>query len=249
MKSTLTTGIVCLAAIGLAACAQQTTLTVNKGGSKDASKVLTGKEALGTWQNDAPGVRRKLTLADLPPPFATDSVDNGPKLVARPEGAMPKAPEGFAVNEFASGLSNPRVIVTAPNGDLFVAESGANKITILRDADGDGKAELTGTFAANLNKPFGIAFYPQGDNPNYIYIGNTDSVVRFPYYSGDIKASSAPEVIVPDIPSGGKLRGGGHWTRALAFSKDGKRLFVSVGSLTNVYENPAMPTKIAALPF
>ena len=238
MKNTLSAGIVCLAAIGLAACAQQTTLTANTGGRKDASKVLTGKEALGGWQTDAPGVRRKLTLADLPPPFATDSVDNGPKLVARPQGAMPKVPEGFAVNEFATSLTKPRVIVTAPNGDLFVAESEANRISVLRDADGDGKAEVTSTFAENLRKPFGIAFYPAGDNPKWVYIGNTDSVVRFPYHSGDIKAGSAPEMIVPDIPGGGKLRGGGHWTRDLAFSKDGKRLFVSVGSLTNVYEKP-----------
>lgn len=240
MKYTIMTGAVCLAALGLVACAQQTQLTGNKS-KKDAPKVLMGKDALGGWQTDAPGVRRKITVADLPQPYATSSVDNGPKMVARPEGAMPKVPEGFEVNEMATGLENPRTVVAAPNGDLFIAESNSNKITVLRDADGDGKAEMKSTFADKLSKPFGIAFYPRGDNPQYVYIGNTDSVVRFAYQNGDIKASSASEMVVPDIPGGGKLRGGGHWSRDIAFSKDNKRMFVSVGSLTNVYEKPDAP--------
>jgi glucose/arabinose dehydrogenase len=197
-------------------------------------RVLTGKDAMGDWTTDAPGVRRRLTVADLPAPFDTPSVDNGPRMVGRPEGAWPKAPAGFKVEQFAADLSNPRVIVTAPNGDLFVAESRANQVRLLRDADGDGKPETKQVFASGLKQPFGIAFYPNGANPKWVYIANTDSVVRFPYKNGDLQTTVAPEVITNDVPGGGQLRGGGHWTRDLVFSPDNKKMFVSVGSLSNV---------------
>src|SRR5437016_9291499 len=85
-------------------------------------RVLTGREALGDWTTDAPGVRRKITVADLARPYETPSANNFPRLVARPAGAWPKAPEGFEVTAFATGLVQPRVIVRAPNGDLFLAE-------------------------------------------------------------------------------------------------------------------------------
>ncbi|MFN3649903.1 MAG: PQQ-dependent sugar dehydrogenase [Armatimonadota bacterium] len=199
--------------------------------------VLTGEAALGDWTTDAPGVRRKLTLADLPKPYDTPSVDNGPRMVRRPEGALPKVPEGFQAELFASGLDNPRVIVTAPNGDLFVAESRPGRLRILRDADNDGKPELNQVFATGLTLPFGIAFYPTSRNPEWLYVGNTDSVVRIPYRNGDTQARGAAEMVVPDIPGHGRLRGGGHWTRDLAFSKDGKKLYVSVGSLSNVSDD------------
>jgi glucose/arabinose dehydrogenase len=199
--------------------------------------VLTGKAALGDWTTDAPGVRRRITPADMPPPYETPSVDNGPEVIRRPDGAWPTAPTGFKVDEFATGLENPRVITTAPNGDLFVAESEPGRVKLLRDADGDGKPELTAVFAEGLSKPFGLAFYPLGPNPRYLYVANTGSVVRFPYHNGDTKASAAPEMLVDNIPSGGRLRGGGHWTRDLAFSLDGKRMFVSVGSHSNVSDD------------
>ena len=114
----------------------------------DAGKTLTGKDALGDWTTDAPGVRRKITLADLASPFDTPSVRNQPRVVKRPDGAWPKAPEGFAVTEFATGLNVPRVIVRAPNGDLFLAESRANRVRVFRDADGDGKPEVNEVFAS-----------------------------------------------------------------------------------------------------
>ena len=139
------------------------------------------------------------------------------------------------MTEFATGLTEPRVIVRAPNGDLFVAESRANRVRVLRDADGDGKPEVNEVFATGLNRPFGIAFYPLGPEPKYVYVGNTDSVVRFPYKNGDTKASGEAETIVKDIPSGNEqVGGGGHWTRDLEFSPDGKTLYVSVGSRSNV---------------
>src|SRR4051794_9390019 len=103
---------------------------------------LTGRDALGDWTTDAPGVRRKLSLADLPKPGETPSARNNPKVVPRPEGAWPKAPEGFKVTEFAKGLRMPRVIMTAPNGDTFVAESGGGQVRVFRDADSDGKPEV-----------------------------------------------------------------------------------------------------------
>ncbi len=202
--------------------------------SSATQRLLVGKEAFGSWKDDAPGVRRLIRPQDLPPPYDTPSVDNGPNVVARPEGAWPKAPEGFTVGLFATGLDNPRVITTAPNGDLFVAESGPGRIRLLRDADGDGKPELNTIYATGLKQPFGIAFYPNGARPKYVYIANTDAVVRFPYANGDTKAPGDPQVIVPDLPGGGRLRGGGHWTRDIVFSKDNKKMWVSVGSRTNV---------------
>ena len=202
------------------------------------SKVMTGQGAMGDWTTDAPGVRRRITAADLPKPFESPSVNNGPKLVKRPDGAMPVVPAGFKVEEFASGLKNPRLIRTAPNGDLFVAESRTNLVRVFRQSKEPGKPDVNEVYASDLKRPFGIAFYPLGPNPQYIYIGNTDAIVRFPYKNGDTKAVGKPEIIVPDIPGWGELTGGGHWTRDIAFTRDGKKMLVSVGSHSNVYENP-----------
>lgn len=219
--------------IGLSIFLAGSLATAEGPGTKTA--MLTGKDALGDWTTDAPGVRRKITVEDLAEPYATPSARNPPRIVPRPEGAWPKVPEGFEVTEFATGLTQPRVIVRAPNGDLFVSESNAHRVRMLRDADGDGKPEINEVFAADLKRPFGIAFYPLGANPEYIYVGNTDSVVRFPYQAGDTKASGKPEVIISDIPSGNEqVGGGGHWTRDLEFSPDGRTLYVSVGSRSNV---------------
>jgi glucose/arabinose dehydrogenase len=205
---------------------------------QEAAAVLMGQAALGDWTTDAPGVRRKITLDDLPEPFDTRSANNFPRLIRRPAGAMPRAPEGFRVSEYATGLRNPRKVVTAPNGDIFVAESMPGRIKLLRDSDGDGAPETNEIFATKLTMPFGIAFYPPGPNPTHIYIGNTNSVVRFPYQSGDTKARGLAEVVVKSIPSGQEqVGGGGHWTRDLEFSPDGKILFVSVGSRSNVDDN------------
>ena len=206
-------------------------------GQAQASKVLTGQGALGDWMTDGPGVRRRITLADLPPPFATKSVDSGPRKVSRPSQAWPRAPRGFRVEEFQTGLKNPRLIRTAPNGDIFLAESYPGRIRVLRAKDGAGKAEVNQVFASGLDRPFGIAFYPLGPEPRWVYIAETGRVIRFAYQNGDLQARGRPEVIVPDIPSGGLLRGGGHWTRDIAFSNDGKRMFVSVGSHSNVAED------------
>ncbi len=198
----------------------------------DAFELRTDGAAYGDWTTDAPGVRRRIVVRDMPPPKATKSAANFSHVIARPEGALPKVPPGFRVQEFASGFNEPRIIVTAPNGDIFVAESRGNRVRVLRDADGDGKPEVNEVFVDGLNKPFGIAFYPPGPEPKFIYIGNTDGVVRFPYRNGQTKASGPAQSIV-SVPSGGLLAGGGHWTRDVKFSADGTRMFVSIGSRSN----------------
>jgi len=195
-------------------------------------------------RGDKPGVVHRITLGDLPAPFATESVRNGPKLVARPEGALPVSPDGYAVSLFATGLENPRMIRVAPNGDLFVAESRAGRVTVIRAAPGAQKAEVTEVFADGLNRPFGIAFYPLGPDPQYVYIGNTNAVVRYPYKRGDLKASGPREVVVPELPAGGNLRGGGHWTRDIVFSRDNKKMWVSVGSHTNIDDPDTNPQEV-----
>jgi glucose/arabinose dehydrogenase len=224
---------------GLLTLAGTLLLTCGPAQTQRAATVLTGPAAFGDWTSDAPGVRRRITVADLPMPYHTLSVDNGPRMVPRPPGALPKAPPGFIANLFASDLNNPRAVVTAPNGDLFVAESEPGRVRLLRDADGDGKAEESHVFASGLALPFGMAFYPPGREPRYLYVANTDSVVRFPYKNGKARASGPPEPVVRRLPGYGRLRGGGHWTRDLQFSRDGRTLYVSVGSLSNVSDDPS----------
>jgi glucose/arabinose dehydrogenase len=185
------------------------------------------------YSHEQPGATHKIDLADLPEPYRTQSADNRPHVVARPADAWPKALPGFTVTQFATDLENPRLIRRAPNGDLFVAESEPGRIRVLRGIGADGKAQTEEVFATGLTQPFGIAFYPPGNNPQYVYVANTGSVVRFPYRNGDLKARGAAQSIVPDIPSGGRLTGGGHWTRDLAFTRDGSKMFVSVGSHSN----------------
>jgi glucose/arabinose dehydrogenase len=195
----------------------------------DSKNLATGQAAFGDARSFKPGQFHKLTPADLPKPFATTSVANFPRVVARPQGAMPQTPAGFKVDLYASNLNSPREIRTAPNGDFFVAESNDGDIKVFRGLD---KPQQTSIFASGLRRPYGIAFYPPGDNPQWVYVGNTDSLVRFPYKNGDLKASGPAEKLVSDIPGGGN-----HWTRPLAFSNDGRRLFIAVGSASNI-DNP-----------
>ncbi|MGE5204706.1 MAG: PQQ-dependent sugar dehydrogenase [Chlamydiota bacterium] len=183
------------------------------------------------FRYEQPGKVRKITLKDLPPPFETPSADNGPDVVARPAKVWPQAPAGFKVELYATGLDNPRLIRTAPNGDIFVAESAAGDIRVFRGITKDGKPEQMSVFASGLNRPYGINFYPPGPNPQWVYVGQTDAVLRFPYHNGDMKASGKPQHLA-SLPAGG-----GHWTRDIQFSPDGKTMFVGVGSRSNI-DNP-----------
>jgi len=202
--------------------------------------VLTGQAAFTDASHEAPGVRRHLTVADLPGPMPEQSVDNGPNLVPRPADAWPIAPKGFKVELYATNLDNPRLLRFAPNGDLFLAESETGKIRVFRGVGADGKPQQTSVFATGLHQPFGIAFYPLGPNPRWIFIGDTDAIVRFPYRNGDTTARG-PMQLLADLPGGGRLRGGGHWTRDLVFSKDGSKLYASVGSHSNVDDSDTHP--------
>jgi len=161
------------------------------------------------------------------------------------------------VNAFAEGLVHPRCVYVLPNGDVLVAETNAparpdegkgikgramksvqkragaavpspNRITLLRDADGDGVAELRAPFLEGLNSPFGMALV--GDD---LYVANTDAVVRFPYRKGETRIT-APGVKVADLPAGTRNH---HWTKSLVASRDGRKLYAGVGSNSNVAEN------------
>jgi glucose/arabinose dehydrogenase len=189
--------------------------------------VRTGAAAFGDWRTDAPGVRRLITPADLPAPFATLSSANMSQHAARTEADFPKAPPGFTVDLFATGLNTPRVIRIAPNGDIFLAETGAGRVRVFRAGEAGAGPAQGEIFAEGLQRPYGIAFYPSGPDPKFVYVATPDSVVRFPYRSGGMKAGGPAEKIA-SLPSGG-----GHWTRDLAFSPDDKTLFVSVGSASN----------------
>jgi glucose/arabinose dehydrogenase len=184
---------------------------------------------------EQPGNVRRITVQDLPAPYATETASNGPELVARPRGAWPKAPVGFSVQQYATGLDNPRLIRTAPNGDFFLAESNSGKIRVFRGITRAGKPDEASVFATGLNQPYGIAFYPPGNDPQWVYVGNTDSVVRFPYRNGDLKANGPAQHIV-DLP-----HGQGHWTRDVQFTADGQKMFVAVGSASNVDDPDTTP--------
>jgi len=187
------------------------------------------------YRLEVPGAVHRITLQDLPKPYATGSAGNGPRLVARPEHAWPVAPPGFKVTLYASGLIGPRVLRTAPNGDIFVAESRAGRISVLRGINAAGSAQRIEVFAQGLNGPYGIAFYPPGADPHWLYVGNSDAVVRFAYHNGDLRAAGPPQRVAA-LPGEG-----GHWTRDLRFSNDASTLFVAVGSASNVDDPDTSP--------
>jgi len=206
----------------------------------NAQEVRTGNDAFGTWERDAPGVSRHIRPADLPPPSLAQNDPEAPdfenmaNVVPAPEGKLPAVPEGFKVQVVARDLNQPRVIRIAPNGDVFVAESGSGRVLVFSADVAKGGAAKPEVFAEGIQKPFGIVFYPPAD-PRYVYGGATNQVVRFPYRVGDRRSTGPAQVIIPDIPTKR------HWTRDLAVSRDGQRLFVSIGSSTNVA--PDMPKK------
>jgi glucose/arabinose dehydrogenase len=192
--------------------------------------VITGSGAFVDAKDLKAGTFRKISVDDLPMP--TKATPNFAPPVPRPEGAMPVAPEGFKVELYAhDGLKAPRQIRRAPNGDLILAETNSGEIKVIRD--NKGKPEIS-VFATGLQRPFGINFYPAGANPQWLYVGNTGSVVRFAYKTGDLKATGMPETLISDLPPNGN-----HFTRDVVFSKDGKRMFVSVGSADNVSDTAA----------
>src|SRR4051812_47302210 len=196
-------------------------------------EVRTGAAAFGGWKDDAPGVRRLITPSDLPAPYATRSASNSPGVVDRPADASPKTLPGFAAEVIASGLDGPRQVLTAPNGDVLISEMQGGTVRVLRLAD--GKVQRSAVVARGLDEPFGLALYPSGPKPRWLYVANTSSMVRFPYRPGDLKVRGPAETVVPQLPTGG------HATRGLAFTPDGSRMLVSVGSESNVFTGAKPP--------
>ena len=193
------------------------------------------------WKNDAPGRAHRIEIAKLPAPYETPSTAKFPKFVDKPANAQLKLPPGFKIDTFASDITGARKMIVAPNGDIIISQPSASRVSILRpNADGT-KAAKVATFAQGLNLPFGVAFYPNATNPKWLYVAETNRLVRYAYKVGDLAASGVPEVIVPQLSP---VAGGGHFTRDVAFSPDLKRLFVSVGSQSNVAED--MPKKSPA---
>ena len=189
-------------------------------------KVLTGAAAFGDWHADAPGVRRLITANDLPE-ISKETQDYA-EIVPPPTGAMPRVPEGFSVELVDSGLAQARAMRVAPNGDLFITNSSENEVRVYRIPPGSAKPTVSGTFATGLHQPYGMAFYPPGTEPKWIYIGNSNGVVRFPYKNGDLKATGKVERIVEGIPPTH------HWTRDVLFTPDGKQLLLTVASDSNI---------------
>jgi glucose/arabinose dehydrogenase len=195
-----------------------------------AAEVKTGAAAFDDWKADAPGVRRHIKPSDLPaPPAAREaekSIAQPPKVVSRPEGALPKVPDGFAVEVFATGFKQPRTLRVAPNGDVFLSESGTGRVLVFRKG-ADGASAKPEVFAEKLDRPYGVVFHPPTD-PRYVYVAAANQVVRYPYSAEAAKAAGSAEVIVDKIPTKR------HWTRDLVVSRDGKHLFVAVGSASNL---------------
>ncbi|WP_432222892.1 PQQ-dependent sugar dehydrogenase [Flavobacterium sp. TMP13] len=192
------------------------------------------KEATKEKLAQQPEVTVKTAVGDLvlPPPYATESVAKGSRMVNWPEGKLPQAPEGFTVSKFADGLENPRWTYIAPNADIFVVESGTrtskNQITVFRDANKDGTFETRNVFISNLNKPFGMLVLK-----DFFYIADTDGLYRYPYKNNPLKLETKGEKIL-DLPAGGYNN---HWTRNIIANTEGTKIYISVGSGSNVGEN------------
>jgi glucose/arabinose dehydrogenase len=214
---------------------------VTLGSSANAQEVLSGSNAFGDWHKDAPGLMRKITPADIIAPLATPSSANRSVIIPRPADAQLKTMQGFAVNAFASNIDGARVIRQAPNGDIFISQSRPGnvkigdqvvpqkgKITVLRPSADRSKVQAMETFVDELKDPYGIAFYPSGPNPKWVYVGMQGQVVRYPYHNGDLRSTGQGEVVVKGLPVGG------HWTRDVVFSLDDQTMFLAVGSSSNV---------------
>ncbi len=225
----------------LLGCLGMSAVFLLRAAKTDGMKVMTGSKAFTTTASLTPGIARKITVQDLPQPQPPAWLKGALMYVragtgtgsARPPNAIPKAPAGFKVDVYVdSGLRNPRQIRRAPNGDIFVADTGGGSVRIFRGVTVDGKPRESSVYAS-LPGAFGINFYPPGPNPQWIYVTNTSTLVRYAYKNGDLEATSEPEKLITNLPAGG------HSTRDIVLSKDGKSLFLAVGSQSNHDDNDA----------
>ena len=204
-----------------------TILACDRGGAAPATVARAGDPLLQ---------HHEITVAQLPPPYATRSAGNPPRIAAQPAGATFHVPPGFTIGVYASNLDGPRNMLLAPNGDVILAETGAGRITILRDANHDGIAESRYTFLNELDEPYGLALHGR-----WLYIGDEDAVLRIPYAAGQTRANEQPQKLAPLPP-------GGHSTRGILFNRTGTKMYVSVGSESNVSTGEA-PERAAILEF
>jgi glucose/arabinose dehydrogenase len=200
------------------------------------SSVPASSEQSANWRLDAPGRMHRISPASLPPPFATPSSRNNSSLVSKPGNAALALPAGFHIETFATGLAGPRKMLLAPNGDIFVTEINGGQVTVLHPSTDGRRAAGTDVYLRGLKQPFGLAFYPNAHNPQWLYVAETNRVTRYAYQAGDLKPRGEAQIVVAQLPSGG------HSTRDVAFSPDGKWLFVSVGSQSNVAESISKKT-------
>ena len=207
-------------------CALAGTTFFSCGNKEEKQTAESGADTVQTEEQTA------VDSVNLPAPFATKSTEKRPDVEGWKDNQMPKAPEGFVVTKYADKLDNPRWTYEAPNGDVFVAESAtkksADRITILRDVNKDGVPEMREIFIEKLKQPLGMLVLK-----NYFYIANTDGITRYPYKAGDTKITGKGEKIL-ELPAGGYNN---HWTRNLLPNADGSKIYVSVGSGSNVAEH------------
>ena len=199
--------------------------------------VPTSSVQSANWRLDAPGRAHRISADSLPPPFATPSSRNTSSVVAKPSGASISVPPGFHVDTFISSLTGPRKMLVASNGDILVTEMRGGRVTVLHPSSDGSRVAGTDVYLQGLKQPFGLAFYPGARDPQWLYVAETNRVTRYAYRVGDVKPRGAAQIVVPQLPSGV-----GHSTRDIAFSLDGKRLFVSVGSGSNVAETMSKKT-------
>lgn len=200
--------------------------------------VPASSQQTANWRLDAPGKLHRIGIASLPPPYATPSSRNNSSVVGKPVSATLALPPGFHIEPFATGFAGPRKMLVAPNGDILLTEISGGRVTVLRPAADGRRAAESHVYLQRLKDPFGLAFYPNAQNPQWLYVAETNRVTRYAYRAGDLKPRGETQVVVAQLP------GGGHSTRDIVFSPDGKHLFVSVGSASNVAET--MTKKTAA---
>ncbi|MEO7326449.1 MAG: PQQ-dependent sugar dehydrogenase [Dokdonella sp.] len=203
----------------------------------DDAPLRSGVSAFGSWHDDAPGVRRQFRASDLPDPASARSTVSASPAQRADRGAhVPSVPPGFEVELVAKGLDGPRVLRVAPNGDVFLAETGGGRVLVFRPrADGTLPAEPL-VFANGIRGVYGMTFFPPGPKPSALYVSQSDRVLRFPYANGDMQASAASTIVLKDVPAGG------HSTRDLA-APSAQQLLIAVGSASNVAEG--LPKKSA----
>jgi glucose/arabinose dehydrogenase/cytochrome c2 len=199
--------------------------------------VPTSSAQSANWRLDAPGRVHRINANSLPPPFETPSSRNNSSVVPKPTSATVSVPPGFHVDSFISTLTGPRKMLVAANGDILVTEMRAGRVTVLHPSSDGSRVAGTDVYLQGLKQPFGLAFYPSAQNPQWLYVAETNRVTRYAFQTGDVKPRGVAQIVVAQIPSGV-----GHFTRDIAFSPDGKRLFVSVGSGSNVAETMSKKT-------